>query len=139
MADLEKFFKERDKKRNSNKNKISLRSEPGIYKIVNKRTGEVFVSFSKNMRRSFDYHMFRLRNNRHHNQGLQEDFNNGDTFFPVELEVFMRYDEQEFDENIKKWIEKENSYNKGYNQTPGGNSGYWYYKMGFLGGRLEDD
>ena len=92
----------------------------GIYKLVNDRTNEVFVSKSNDIDKAFKRHMANLRNGRHHNVHLQEDFDNGDTFSLVILELFSYYDKKELNRATIEWVTKEDSYNHGYNRYWGG-------------------
>ena len=92
----------------------------GIYKLINDRTKEVFVSKSSNIEKAYKRHMVNLRNHRHHNVDLQEDYNKGDTFSLVILELFPFYDQKELNRATIQWITKEDSYNRGYNRYWGG-------------------
>ena len=92
----------------------------GIYKLVNDRTQEVFVSKSNDIDKAYNRHMANLRNHSHHNVYLQEDFDNGDTFSLVILELFSYYDLKELNKATIEWVTKEDSYNYGYNRYWGG-------------------
>ena len=95
-------------------------NKAGVYKIVNKRTGEVFVSHSKNMKKGIEEHQFNLRTNKHHNKLIQNDYNSGDRFNFIILEEFDKITEYQLDLRTMHWIREEDSYYFGYNQTPGG-------------------
>lgn len=131
----QKFFREREeklakKRRRQERRKARLLKpkdiggafphKPGIYKLVNKRTGEVFVSYSQRMARGIQNHQFKLKIDDHDNPDLQEDYNNGDRFNVVILKEYLDYDKEELAEDVKEFIEIENSYNRGYNRSPGG-------------------
>ena len=92
---------------------------PGIYKLINKRTGKVYVSYSQNMSRGINNHLFKLRQNSHDNPDLQEDYNNGDRFNVVILREYMEYDKETLMEDTKDFIKSENSFIKGYNRSKG--------------------
>ena len=109
-----------------NKNKSNKSPDPAIYKIVNNRTGEVFVSNSIDIEKGKKRHMSSLRNGTHPNPDIQDDYNKGDTFSFVVLEEFSYYDRKEINQITKEYIKKENSYNYGYNRYSGG--GYDPYK-----------
>ena len=131
----QKFLRERKEKEEKNKKRERRRkarlkrpkdmgadfpSAPGVYKIINKRTGEVFVSYSKNMAWGIKSHDFKLRRGEHDNPDLQEDYDNGDRFNVVILKQYMDYDQREIMEDAKTFIESEDSYNAGYNRSKGG-------------------
>ena len=92
----------------------------GIYKLVNDRTGEAFVTKSNNIEKAYKRHSANLRNHSHRNVDLQEDYDNGDTFSCVILELFPYYDLKELNRATIEWITKEDSYNHGYNRYWGG-------------------
>ena len=92
----------------------------GIYKLVNDRTKEVFVTKSNDIEKAFKRHMANLRNGKHGNVFLQEDYDNGDTFSLVILELFPYYDIKELNKSTIEWVTKEDSYNHGYNRYWGG-------------------
>ena len=141
----QKFFREREeklakKRKWEEKRKERLRKpkdisgsfpeKPGIYKIINKRTGEVFVSYSKNMSWAIQYHDFKLKKGRHDNLDLQEDYNNGDRFNISILKEYTDYDEEVIVRDAIKFIESENSYHRGYNRSSGENPGLPSYYTG---------
>ena len=131
----QKFFREREeklakKRKREERRKARLQKPkdmngafphtPGIYKLINKRTGEVFVSYSQRIAGGINNHLFKLRRGDHDNPDLQEDYDNGDRFNVVVLKEYMDYDKDELAEDAKEFIERENSYNRGYNRSPGG-------------------
>jgi group I intron endonuclease len=88
---------------------VTFLSKSGIYKIQNLDTGLFYIGSAKNLKRRFDHHIGRLRNNKHKNQHLQNAWNKyGESSFsfvpilicePVEL---LRY-EQELINKLNPW------------------------------------
>ena len=130
----QKFFRQREeklakKRRREERRKVKLQKPkdmsgafphtPGIYKLINKRTGKVYVSYSKKMSRGINTHLFNLRHNSHDNPDLQEDYNKGDRFYVVILREYMEYDKETLMEDTKDFIKSENSFIKGYNRSKG--------------------
>ena len=131
----QKFFREREEKKRKREKREAKRKarllkpkdmcgafphKPGIYKLINKRTGEVFVSYSQRMAGGIKNHLFYLERDRHDNPDLQEDYNNGDRFNVAILKEYPDYDKEVLEEDAKEFIKIENSYNRGYNRSPGG-------------------
>ena len=106
----------------------------GIYKITNDRTGEVYIGQTNNLYFREKQHMEDLANGVHHNRGMQEDYNNGDTF-SFEILEYVEDGIEELHIREQAQIENYNSFYAGYNQTPGGEYDQYkgYYKLG--GGR----
>jgi group I intron endonuclease len=50
------------------------KTDAGIYGILNTWTGRIYIGKSKNLRTRYNMHLHLLRNNRHFNKDLQEDF-----------------------------------------------------------------
>ena len=46
----------------------------GVYKIVNTRTGRVYIGSTNNFLKRFNEHYYRLSRGTHHNDALQSDF-----------------------------------------------------------------
>ena len=92
----------------------------GVYKITNKRTGEIYVGQSYNVHAREGKHYKELTQGTHHNKGLQEDFDAGDKFIFEVLEKMPNATREELEEREIYYIEKFNSYNEGYNRTRGG-------------------
>ena len=105
----------------------------GIYKITNDRTGEVYVGQSYNIEKRWEQHKEELKNGTHHNSGLQEDYYKGDTFSYEIIEEENNKQKREDKEII--YIQRENSFLEGYNQTLGGGYDEKRGEMGY-GGRL---
>ena len=131
----QKFFRERDEKLAKKRERKERRKarllkpkdmngafphKPGIYKLINKRTGEVFVSYSQRIAGGIQNHRLKLKKDDHDNPDLQEDYNNGDRFNVAILKEYPDYDKEVLEEDAKEFIKIENSYNRGYNRSPGG-------------------
>ena len=95
-------------------------TNPAVYKLVNMRTEEVFVSNSKNLSDGVKRHLSNLRGRCHVNPDLQEDYNNGDRFYVVILREYSYYDMKVINKDTQEYIEYENSYRRGYNRYIGG-------------------
>ena len=114
-------------------------SKPGIFKIVNQRTGEVYVSWSYNMEIGIENHMTKLKEDDHHNIDLQEDYNNGDRFDFILLVESKSREEHILKRMLRKCIENEDSFHHGYNRNDkGGFEPYDYDPSSTVGGRLKD-
>ena len=98
----------------------SFPTNPAIYKLVNTETGEVFVSYSKNMSNGVKKHLSALRNRSHDNPDLQEDYKNIHSFHVEILREYNYYDKKIIEQDAKEFIESEKSYRRGYNRYPGG-------------------
>lgn len=109
----------------------------GIYKLINRRTGEVYVGHSGNIEKRVNEHLVDLENNLHLNKGLQKDYNNGDRF-NWEIIEKTSCDLQTRQESEVIWIMRYDSFYHGYNRTPGGNYDQSKGSIGFGGGRLAD-
>ena len=94
-----------------------------IYKIINLITNEKYVGQTTNFNRRKHEHLNKLRLNCHPNPKLQNVWNKyGEDNFNWEC---AKYDinKSELDNLEVETIQKENSYYKGYNLTPGGTGG----------------
>ena len=60
-------------------------------------------------------HLSTLRNGSHVNPDLQEDYKNIHTFHVVILREYNYYDKSIIEQDVKEFIESENSYRRGYN------------------------
>lgn len=107
----------------------------GIYKITNDRTGETYIGQSKNIERRIKSHENELRQGTHHNRGMQSDYLRGDTFTYTILEETSP-NRQTLHQKEERYISKYNSFNQGYNQTPGGQYDKYKGYYGHGGGRL---
>lgn len=107
----------------------------GIYKITNDRTGETYIGQSKNIEKRIKSHENELRQGTHHNRGMQADWIRGDTFTFKVLEETSP-NRQVLNQKEEKYISQYNSFNQGYNQTPGGQYDKYQGYYGHGGGRL---
>ena len=107
----------------------------GIYKITNDRTGETYIGQSKNIEKRIRSHENELRQGTHHNRGMQSDYLRGDTFTSTILEKTSS-DRQTLHQKEEKYISQYNTFNQGYNQTPGGQYDKYQGYYGHGGGRL---
>lgn len=108
----------------------------GIYKITNKRTGEVYVGQSFNIFARRANHFKELSLGTHHNKGLQKDHDRGDTFIFEVIEKMPEATREELEKREIYYIEKFNSFYQGYNQTPGGEYDKLKGKYEYGGSRL---
>ena len=108
----------------------------GIYKITNNRTGEVYVGQSFNVFARRGKHFKELTLGTHHNKGLQEDHDRGDTFTFEVLEKMPEATREDLEEREIYYINKFNSFYEGYNQTPGGEYDKYKGRYEYGGGRL---
>ena len=110
----------------------------GIYKITNDRTGETYIGQSKNIERRIKSHENELRQGTHHNRGMQADYLNGDTFTYTVLEQTSP-NRQTLHQKEENYISQYNSFNEGYNQTPGGQYDKYKGYYGHGGGRQRNN
>lgn len=54
---------------------MGLENKCGVYKIVNKITGQVYIGSSKNLGHRFRQHKYLLKKGKHDNKKLQDDYN----------------------------------------------------------------
>ena len=90
--------------------------DTGIYKIVNKINGKVYVGQSVNMKNRYAQHLNSLRKNEHYNRYLQRSFNKyKEKSFYAEVVEFC--EPEELNQKEKYWIKKfKSEYNDyGYN------------------------
>lgn len=132
----EKFLREREEKRKKREKRDERRKAkllkpkdmsgafphtPGVYKLINKRNGKVYVSYSQKLSWGIQTHLYFLRKNQHANHDLQWDYNNGDRFDVVILKEYTEYDEEVILKDVKEFIASENSFYDGYNRSRGAN------------------
>jgi len=95
----------------------------GIYSILNKKNGKIYVGLTKNLSDRKKEHFGRLKRNQHINDHLQSAFNHygADSF---EFNVLEYCDEDSLKDNEEWWVAYFDSSNreKGYNLTEGGDS-----------------
>ena len=73
---------------------------------------------------------------KHHNSGLQEDHNKGDTFSFEVIEELPDATLADLKNKESHYINKFNSFREGYNQTPGGAMDQFQGRYEYGGGRL---
>lgn len=94
-----------------------------IYKIINNVTEEKYVGQTTNFSRRIKDHKEALRVNRHKNPKLQASWNKyGEENFSIIKEEF-DLTKEELDKKEIEEIEKEDSFNNGFNLTIGGDGG----------------
>lgn len=59
----------------------------GIYIIINVSKNKSYIGESKNIHRRFKDHQAELKANRHINAEMQNDYNNGDTFYYLIVDI----------------------------------------------------
>lgn len=100
---------------------------PGIYKIVNTKTGKIYIGSSVNMRKRLYEHFRLLRHGKHHCSYLQSSFNkHGEGCFDIEIIEIVNVDGMEISERDtvllareQFWLDKTRCYesNIGYNSS----------------------
>lgn len=100
-----------------------MESECGIYKIVNKVNGKIYVGLAENIEERWKKHVRSLKKGKHCNNHLQHTWNKyGKDSFTFEIVEICDI------ENLNKreifWIEQLDSFKNGYNLTIGG-EGSW--------------
>ncbi|WP_405283084.1 topoisomerase DNA-binding C4 zinc finger domain-containing protein [Methanobrevibacter sp.] len=108
----------------------------GIYKLTNDRTGEVYIGQAQNLDSRLNRHLRELAQGKHHNNGMQRDYNRGDTFSFEVLEKLPNSTKADLYNSEAQYISKFNSFKEGYNQTPGGVMDQFKGKYEYGGGRL---
>lgn len=112
----------------------------GIYKLTNKRTGEVYIGQSTNIKSRCKRHFDDLEKGIHNNSDLQEDFFKGDEFSIDIIEEINIDDSKKLKQELEckevYWIHKLRTYLAGYNKTPGGEYDKLLGDMDHSGGRL---
>lgn len=85
-------------------NSIAGAKKPGIYKILNKTTGRVYIGKSIDLVSRLGSHKYRLRHNKAHNRKMQEDWNKyGEGDFEFSIILFcepaqcLQYEQKLFD------------------------------------------
>lgn len=97
-------------------------NKAGVYKIVNKITGEFYIGSAKNLRTRKNHHFHKLKHGRHVNKLLQEDFDvSGKEAFEFEV-IALCSEEETFDLEQKFIDELSPTYNLA--PTAGNQSGY---------------
>lgn len=95
-----------------------------IYQIINKVDGRRYVGQTINLQKRKSTHYSELRSNKHPNDLLQEAWNKwGEENFQFVYEEFEIEDKNTLNQKEIETIKKFNSYEDGYNRTPGGQGG----------------
>lgn len=95
-----------------------------IYKIQNIVNHKVYIGLTNNIQRRKNRHFSDLRNNRHDNKFLQQEYNiYGLTKFTFSIEFQGEVSYEEISKKEEYFIEYYDSYKNGYNQNRGGNFG----------------
>lgn len=96
----------------------------GIYVIRNTDNGKVYIGQSKNISHRRSTHIYDLKNNRHTNSLLQEDYNKNPQ--SLEFKILCKCEEDDLDMLEKIYIKKyqSNKSEYGYNLQSGGIKGY---------------
>lgn len=99
----------------------------GIYALVNKTNGKMYIGQSRNLEKRKITHLWMLREDRHFNIHLQRAWNKGDEF---EFKILELCKASELNLKEKLWIEKLNTMQEGYNLCKGGDAteGYHFTK-----------
>ena len=102
-----------------------------IYKIINNVTGEKYVGQTTNFSRRISDHKQQLNAGTHKNQKLQASWNKyGAENFSITKEQFNLTKEQLNQKEVEE-IQKEDSFNNGFNLTIGGDGGNTRGKLTF--------
>lgn len=95
----------------------------GIYYIKNTLNNNMYIGQSVNIKARFCAHRSSLKNNKHYNEKLQEDFNKyGMDIF--ELGILEECESEFLDELEQYYIKKYNTVESGYNNASGGLKGF---------------
>jgi len=89
----------------------------GVYQIINQLNNKRYIGRSKNIESRFKKHKSQLKNDDHYNSHLQNAWNkyNENVF---KFSILIKCREQILVYCEQYWIDKLNTYNKGYNQKP---------------------
>lgn len=87
----------------------------GIYRIINCKNKKCYVGSSINIEARWKQHIWLLKNKIHHSRGLQNAWNKyGKSEFSFEILEELE-NSSKLQEKEQKWIDRLNSYKKGYN------------------------
>lgn len=95
----------------------------GIYVLENTTTGKQYVGQSIDVNKRKQEHFNSMQKGKHHNDYIQQDYNRGHDFSFGVLEYC---DLSSLNQREKYWINRLNTYNKGYNLTSGGGKTFVY-------------
>lgn len=93
----------------------------GIYKITNKLNNKIYIGQSVNIKRRWQEHIYDNRKNSLIHLAIQKYGKDNFDFEVIEL-----CEQKELDTKEQYWINYYQSFDKGYNLTRGGNSGFYY-------------
>ena len=103
-----------------------------IYQIINKQNGLRYIGKTINLAERKKRHFQELRDNKHVNKRLQKAWNEyGPDAFEFTYETFDIKDNEELNTLEILYIRKFNSYENGYNMTPGGDGGEIRNKLNY--------
>ena len=92
-----------------------------IYHITNQQNGKKYIGKTINLEQRLEKHFSQLRHNSHHSHKLQRAFNKyGEENFKITYELVDFQNEEELSLREIQEIAFYDSYNKGYNETLGG-------------------
>lgn len=91
----------------------------GIYKITNKITNECYIGQSRNILKRWQDHYYKLDTDRTKNLHLYRAFKKYG-FENFNFEIIEKCSIEQLNEKEVYWIQYYDSYNNGYNLTPGG-------------------
>lgn len=96
----------------------------GIYQIFNKENGKRYIGQSNNLSHRKSCHLYDLKNKRHKNTNLQNDYDKNPESIKFEVLCTCKY--EELDDLERFYIEKYDTTNpkNGYNQYDGGKMGF---------------
>jgi group I intron endonuclease len=87
----------------------------GIYLLVDKVSGKVYVGSSINILKRFDDHIRNLNNNKHSNYKLQKAWNTANIL--LELHIVEICNREDLSAREAYWLRLENAVRKGFNVT----------------------
>lgn len=103
-----------------------------IYQIINKQNGLRYIGKTINLAERKKRHFQELRDNKHVNKRLQKAWNEyGPDAFEFTYETFDIKNNEELNTLEILYIRKFNSYENGYNMTPGGDGGEIRNKLNY--------
>lgn len=103
-----------------------------IYYIINNKNKKRYVGQTINIQKRKNDHYNKLKNNKHINYKLQNDWNKyGEDSFSFEYNQYTLNSKEELDTLEKAFIQQFNSYEDGYNLTLGGDGGNTRGKLSF--------
>ena len=93
----------------------------GIYKYTNKLNGHVYIGQSTNIENRYKQHLYDSKQKFDRGTGVDKAIHK----YGIEnftFEIIEECQAEELNEKERYWIQYYDSYNKGYNKTPGGDS-----------------